>query len=104
MLWLDIEGRWNRNIDTNIQFIEELIQQINMLGVKFGIYTSKSHWHLIMNNVTKFSLDSPLWYSHYDNDKSFNDFQAFGGWRKPLIKQFISDVKECGIILDRNFS
>jgi hypothetical protein len=104
MLWLDIEGRWNRNIDMNIQFMEELIQQINNLGIKFGIYTSKSEWISIMNNITKFSSTSPLWYSHYDNDKSFNDFRAFGGWRQPSVKQFISDVKECGVVLDRNFS
>lgn len=104
MLWLDIEGRWNRNIDINIQFVEELIQQINNLGIRVGIYTSKSHWISIMNNITKFSLDSPLWYPHYDNNKSFNDFRAFGGWRQPLVKQFIGDVKECGVILDRNFS
>jgi GH25 family lysozyme M1 (1,4-beta-N-acetylmuramidase) len=104
MLWLDIEGRWNRNIDINIQFIEELIQQINNLGIKFGIYTSRSQWISIMNNITKFSSDSPLWYPHYDNHKSFNDFRAFGGWRRPSIKQFISNVKECGVILDRNFS
>ena len=104
MLWLDIEGRWNRNIDINIQFIEELIQQINSLGIKFGIYTSKYQWISIMNNITKFSFDSPLWYTYYDNDKSFDDFRAFGGWRQPLIKQFIGDVKECGVVLDRNFS
>ncbi len=104
MLWLDIEGRWYRNIDLNIQFVDELIQQINNLGVKVGIYTSKSQWISIMNNVTKFSLDSPLWYPHYDNNKSFNDFRAFGGWRQPAIKQFIGDVKECGVILDRDFS
>lgn len=103
MLWLDIEGRWTRNIDINIRFIDELTQQINNFGIKFGIYTTRSNWISIMNNITTFSLNS-LWYPHYDNMKSFNDFRAFGGWREPLIKQYIGDVKECGVILDRNFA
>jgi hypothetical protein len=79
-------------------------QPLKNLGVKFGIYTSKSQWISIMNDVTKFSSYSPLWYTQHDHEKSFNDFQAFGGWRKPSIKQFISDVKECGVVLDKNFS
>ncbi len=81
-----------------------MIKQIKNLGVKFGIYTSKTQWISIMNDVTKFSSYSPLWYTQYDNEKSFNDFQAFGGWSKPSIKQFISNVKECGVVLDKNFS
>ena len=104
MLWFDVEGRWNRDSDMNIQFVEQLIEQTNNLGVKFGIYTSRSEWMTIMNNITKFSSISPLWYPSYDNDKSFSDFRAFGGWKQPAMKQFISDVKECGVILDRNFA
>jgi hypothetical protein len=103
-LWLDIGGKWDNNTEINIQFVDELIKQTNNLGVKFGIYTSKSQWITITNNVTRFSLDSPLWYSHYDNNKSFDDFRAFGGWRQPSMKQFIGDVKECGVVLDRNLS
>lgn len=104
MIWLDVEGRWNRNIDVNIQFIDELTQQISSFGIKFGIYTTKSNWVSIMNNSTKFASNSSLWYPHYDNRKSFDGFRAFGGWNEPLIKQYIGDVKECGVILDRNFS
>jgi hypothetical protein len=104
MLWLDIEGRWNNNTDINIQFVDELIQQANSLGIKYGIYTSKYQWASIMSNIEKFSSNSPLWYTYYDNNKSFDDFRTFGGWSQPLIKQFISDVKECGVVLDKNFS
>ncbi|CAF3955875.1 unnamed protein product [Rotaria sordida] len=103
-LWFDIEGQWNNDTDINIQFVDELIKQTSTLDVKFGIYTSRYQWISIMNDATKFSSNSPLWYAHYDNDQSFRDFQSFGGWTQPLIKQFISDVKECGMILDKNFS
>ena len=34
----------------------------------------------------------PLWYAHYDNDPSFDDYDKaryqFGGWKKPFFKQF----------------
>ncbi len=45
----------------------------------------------------------PLWYAHYDNNPSFSDFSAFGGWTKPSIKQFAGDVTVCGIDLDKNY-
>ncbi|CAF2849884.1 unnamed protein product [Rotaria sp. Silwood2] len=103
-LWFDIEGKWDNDTDINIQFVDELIKQIITLDVKFGIYTSRYQWISIMNDTTKFSLDSPLWYAYYDDDRSFRDYRAFGGWRQPSIKQFIGDVKECGVVLDKNFS
>ncbi|CAF1566998.1 unnamed protein product [Rotaria sp. Silwood1] len=103
-LWLDIEGKWNNDTDINIQFVDELIKQIIILDVKYGIYTSRYQWISIMNNTTKFSSNTPLWYAHYDDDQSFHDFRLFGGWKQPSIKQFIGDVKECGVVLDKNFS
>ncbi|CAF3328867.1 unnamed protein product [Rotaria socialis] len=103
-LWLNIEGRWNNNTEINIKFLDELIKQVTDLGIKFGIYTSRYQWFSIMNNVTKFPPQSPLWYAHYDDNQSFRDFQVFGGWMQPSIKQFIGDVKECGVVLDKNFS
>jgi hypothetical protein len=27
------------------------------------------------------SVNMPLWYAHYDNNPSFTDFAAFGGWK-----------------------
>lgn len=57
-----------------------------------------------MNNITSFSSNIPLWYIHYDNNSSFSDFQTFGGWTQPTMKQFIGDVKECGVVLNKNFS
>ena len=29
-----------------------------------------------------------LWYPHWDNMPSFSDFKPFGGWTKPVMKQF----------------
>ncbi len=44
-----------------------------------------------------------LWYAHYDNNPSFGDFVAFGGWTKPNIKQFQGDTTLCGAGVDRNY-
>lgn len=46
---------------------------------------------------------APLWYAHYDNNPSFSDFAAFGGWKKPNIKQFQGDVTLCGAGVDKNY-
>ena len=45
----------------------------------------------------------PLWYPHYDSWKSFGDFQAFGGWTSPSIKQYIGNANSCGIGVDYNW-
>lgn len=44
-----------------------------------------------------------LWYAHYDNNPSFSDFRAFGGWSKPKIKQYAGDRSVCGVGVDLNF-
>ena len=48
------------------------------------------------NNCPRFT-DLPLWYAHYDNKQSFEDYQEFGGWRTPSIKQFKGTSSVCGV-------
>ena len=50
---------------------------------------SSSQWKVSeQNSYFKFLPPPPRRYAHYDNVQSFNDFRAFGGWKKPAIKQF----------------
>ena len=35
-------------------------------------------------------------YPHYDNNPSFSDFEPFGGWSNPGVKQYAGDVTVCG--------
>jgi hypothetical protein len=44
-----------------------------------------------------------LWYAHYDDNPSFSDFAAFGGWAHPSIKQFAGTTSLCGAGVDKNF-
>ncbi|CAF0927709.1 unnamed protein product [Didymodactylos carnosus] len=104
MIWLDIESgaNWSSIAQDNIDFIQQMIDELKRLKVNFGIYAQKSQWTHITGNTVVFG-DPPLWYPHYDNVESFSGFQAFGGWTKPAIKQYQGDVSECGVGIDRNF-
>ena len=102
-LWIDVGGRWPNTTETNVVFLESLIQPIESYGVKFGISTTRHRWGKALNNTAKFSVNIPLWYSQPDDVKSFDDFQTFGGWIEPSMKQCRVDVKECGVVFDRNF-
>ena len=42
-------------------------------------------------------------YAHYDDDPSFSDFEPFGGWTTPTIKQYKGDANECGVDIDKNW-
>lgn len=103
MLWLDIHGKWYNDSESNIQFLQDLILEMSISGIKHGICTTPFHWITIMNNARQFSSESPLWYVRHDNKTTFDNFQTFGGWKQPSIKQYVGSVKECGVILDRNF-
>lgn len=44
-----------------------------------------------------------LWYAHYDGKQSFSDYETFGGWTKPSMKQYQGDVSLCGAGIDKNY-
>jgi hypothetical protein len=103
-LWIDI--RWKRNspIEINKEFLNEIIRSLEQFNMKFGILTTKSQWNIIMNSTEQYVGKCPLWYSNFDNRQSFDDFQVFGGWKQPSIKQYLGDAKECGVVLNRNYA
>jgi GH25 family lysozyme M1 (1,4-beta-N-acetylmuramidase) len=103
MLWIDIEGPeyWGKCAD-NIAFLRAMVAGAEKMGVKLGIYTSKTQWDPIGCGSTEFSR-FPLWYPHYDNNPSFSDFRPFGGWTKPSIKQYTGTTSICGTQIDQNF-
>lgn len=45
----------------------------------------------------------PLWYAHYDNKANFKDFKKFGGWKKPLMKQYKGTTTLCKAGVDLNY-
>ncbi|KAJ3439686.1 lysozyme protein [Anaeramoeba flamelloides] len=105
MVWLDIEKyEWPSSHTTNIKFIEEMIDEVEnqYKGGKVAIYSSKYSWDAITGGTTKFK-DYQLWYAHYDNNESFSDFEPFGGWTKPNIKQYKDTTSICGTSIDYDY-
>jgi len=103
-LWLDIEGPgtyWGSSQAANANFFAALVSEAKALGVSLGVYTSASQWNPIMGSYTGGS-SIPLWYAHYDNNPSFSDFTAFGGWTRPNIKQY-NTGSLCGAGVDYNW-
>lgn len=68
-----------------------------------GVYASESQWSAIMGSEYTGGSGHQLWYAHYDNQPSFSDFKAFGGWSKPSIKQYAGDKTMCGVGVDLNY-
>ena len=68
-----------------------------------GVYTRSSQWGPIMGSEYRGGSSHQLWYAHYDDSPSFNDFSPFGGWNKPAIKQYVGDASVCGSNVDKDW-
>eukprot|EP00049_Salpingoeca_infusionum_P017566 m.353485 g.353485 ORF g.353485 m.353485 type:complete len:243 (+) comp16772_c0_seq1:62-790(+) len=101
MLWLDIEGPqyWTSSQSENQAFFQGLVSQAKAMGIRLGVYTSASQWNPIMGSYTGGS-SFPLWYAHYDGNPSFSDFEPFGGWSAPSIKQYQGTTSMCSAGVD----
>ena len=80
----------------NQQLLADMVHSIQDSGALVGIYTTKTYWTNIMDDVEGYS-QFPLWYPRYDADNSMDFFESFGGWTDVLIKQTGGDVGYCGI-------
>lgn len=105
-VWLDIEGAqyWHADRDENVKAINELgAAAKKLVGYnRVGVYSSHHSWTSIFPEgfVFPWADDMPLWYPHYDNKTTMDDFVVFGGWEKPVMKQFVPSVSTCGAVLD----
>jgi GH25 family lysozyme M1 (1,4-beta-N-acetylmuramidase) len=110
-VWIDVETNpsagcgWGSDHAGNCNFLTETINRIKSHGKAAGVYASRYMWQTIMGSFTACTgpASQPLWYAHYDNSASFSDFQAFGGWTKPHMKQYQGDTTLCSAGVDKNF-
>jgi len=104
MLWFDIEwgSFWSDSAESNINFLQIMVEAAKTRGVPVGIYASESQWKIIMGGTTIFN-SLPLWYPHYDNIQSFADFSQFGGWTRPAMKQYAASQSLCSTTVDTNY-
>jgi len=111
MVWVDVETNpspgcgWGSDYNGNCAFLTEIINRIKSHGKVPAIYATRYMWQTIFGSFTGCPsvASQQLWYAHYDNNPSFSDFQSFGGWGKPAIKQFQGDVTLCGAGVDKNY-
>lgn len=104
MIWIDVEPyAWSSNQASNQDFITKIANQLKSLGQHVGIYSSYYNWQSIVGLGWTGMSSYPLWYPHYDNNPSFSDFTAFGGWKSPSIKQYSGDKTLCNVGVDLNF-
>ena len=105
MLWYDIEGSdWGTTAE-NQAFIKSMIDEGKRLGISAGVYANWNSWGSIVGRSYNYahSLGLPNWYPHYDNKKTFSDYESFGGWTKPNMKQYIGNAQSCGAGVDYNY-
>jgi len=106
-IWLDIEGSqyWTGNAENNKAWYQNLVDSCKSSGFSCGVYTSANNWQTIFGSTSySYGSNLPLWYAHYDNNPSFSDFKAFGGWSKPYAKQYQGDTTMCSMGVDKNYS
>ena len=114
-VWLDIEENpdsgcsWADNdIDTNCDIIIALGNTTAANGINIGVYSSYYEWgNVFFSDYTACSQPAQygwkLWYADYDGEQNFDDFEAFGGWSSPIMKQYYGDASECGLDVDLNY-
>jgi GH25 family lysozyme M1 (1,4-beta-N-acetylmuramidase) len=104
-IWLDIEVySWSSSQSSNQAFITTLINTLTNSGQRVGIFTNYNNWESIVGINWTGASSLPLWYANYDKNPSFSDFNPFGGWTSPLIKQYLGDQTVCGDGLNLNYS
>lgn len=103
-VWLDIETfHWSSDKSRNQAFISTLASTLKAKGARVGIYTNYYNWESIVGLDWSDMKEHPLWYAHYDDDASFKDFERFGGWDSPAMKQYAGSTDVCGASVDLNY-
>jgi len=98
-LWLDIdEVVWAKTRLENVQYMEELLNATSRIFKDqfIGIKTSSYGWEKHLGRW-KGGCKYRLWWKEWDNFPSFDNFEQFGGWKKPFMKEFTASKDFCGI-------
>ncbi|MEX2245885.1 MAG: GH25 family lysozyme [Dehalococcoidia bacterium] len=101
MLWLDAEDDPGGRPPSVI--VAQLKAAQGACGtMPCGIYTRGSWWRPYAGNASDFAM-LPLWDADYDERASYDGYLPYGGWRRPLIKQFGGTRIVCGQSVDVNY-
>jgi len=105
MVWLDVEpcaGCWSDGA-TNLAFVNSMAVASQGAGFHTGVYANYNGWTAVMGSAgasTPTLKALPIWYPNYDGQQNYNDWQAFGGWNSPAMKQYDDGGSVCGFDFD----
>ena len=103
--WVDVEKLgWSSDKNKNREFIQAMVNEIKSKGKKAGIYSNYYMWQDIVGLDWSAMSDHPLWYAHYDKLEACSDFKPFGGWKKPMFKQYQGTTTLCNGGVDISIS
>jgi len=107
-LWIDIEGdEWSTSDhEKNARFIDEMALAIVSLGMPTGYYLNNHSYMQILAPWTNKIPSAQLWYPHWDNKMTYDDFLPFAGFTKPNRKQYTGGITICGApdLVDQSWS
>uniref|UniRef100_A0A1I7YMQ9 Glycosyl hydrolase family 25 n=1 Tax=Steinernema glaseri TaxID=37863 RepID=A0A1I7YMQ9_9BILA len=105
MLWMDIERlAWPADHAHNRQFITDMVNQAESMGVKVGIYSNYYNWEEIVGLDWTAMNKYPLWWANYNGEPGYGKYREFGGWTQPSIHQYEGNKQgPCGVQLDYNW-
>lgn len=103
-MWLDVEqAPGSLGSNSLIAAVQRGLDACgNHVGVGCGIYTGPGFWKTYMSDTKSFA-NVPLWYAQYNYRTSLSDWskEHFGGWAKPVAKQF-AEQPLCGVGVDKD--
>jgi GH25 family lysozyme M1 (1,4-beta-N-acetylmuramidase) len=108
-LWLDVEDEvpsiyYDPDPAVNQAFLQQLVDAMAEASIATGVYTTKTYWGTIMDNVEGYG-QFPLWYPRYDGEDSLDFFEPFADFTKCTIKQTGGDVGYCAVSqVDSNYA
>eukprot|EP01022_Parablepharisma_sp_SALTPOND_P034789 TRINITY_DN92_c0_g1_i1.p2 TRINITY_DN92_c0_g1~~TRINITY_DN92_c0_g1_i1.p2 ORF type:complete len:237 (+),score=11.41 TRINITY_DN92_c0_g1_i1:103-813(+) len=97
---------WPGEKSAHQKFIEEIVAEVDNQRHCFGTVrfrSTKKEWEKIVGNNWKPYGRTELWYVSDDGQTNFKDFEPFGGWRAPFLKQYKQGQDLCGNRVNYNF-
>jgi len=82
-----------------VAHIRQAVATCEAKGLRPGIYTRRSWWEPYTGSCSEFA-HLPLWDARYDGVASFDYFKPYGGWTRPLMKQFTGTTVVGGQTVD----
>ena len=98
-IWIMVQTKsgWKSDNKDNCKFLKNLLSKAKELGKSIGIATNHKEWLVVMGStceINKYSTE--LWFIGNDNEETVTNFERFGGFQTPVMKELVDTVNQCG--------